>query len=55
MATVHGGTDDVQARRLGDRNDDYWDKPKPARHSISKPLFTTSRQSDRLRTVLAED
>ena len=45
---MYGGTGDVQARRAGYRNDDNWDKPKYISRASRKPLYTTSRQGEKL-------
>ncbi|KAI1128300.1 P-loop containing nucleoside triphosphate hydrolase protein [Nemania abortiva] len=49
MAAIYGGPDSMQARLVGDRDDDDdWDNPTNSRRSGSRPLYTTSRQIAKL-------
>ena len=54
MTAVHGGTDELQAKRVGERADDFGEKPKYVSRAASKPLYTTSRQSERLNRLIKD-
>jgi hypothetical protein len=41
----------MQARRVGDRDDEVWVEPTYSSGAGSKPLYTTSRQTANLKKI----